>query len=69
MHDFPTNRSKLQAEDDDNDLSIGKKFDKSSESERKEAYDKASLEHEQSKYKQDMFLTLIRRMWMKSSSK
>ena len=69
MHDFPTNRNKIQAEDDDNDLSIGKKFDKSSESERKGAYDKASLEHEQSKYKQYMFLTLIQIMWMKSSSK
>ena len=47
---------KIQVEDDDNDLSIGKIFDKSSESERKEAYEKASLEHKQSKDKQDIFL-------------
>ena len=40
MHAFPTIRNKIQVEDDDNDLSIGKKFDKSSESERKEAYEK-----------------------------
>ena len=38
MHAFPTIRNKLQVKDDDNDLSIEKKFDKSSESERKEAY-------------------------------
>ena len=56
MHDFPTIRNKIQVEDDDNDLSIGKKFDRSSEAERKEAYEKASLEHEQSKDKQDIFL-------------
>ena len=56
MHAFPTIRNKIQAEDDDNDLYIGKKFDKSSESEIKEAYEKASLEHEQSKYNQDIFL-------------
>ena len=47
---------KIQVEDDDNDLSIGKKIDKSSESERKEAYEKASLEHEQLKDKKDIFL-------------
>ena len=56
MHAFPTIRNKIQFEDDENDLSIGKKFDKSSESERKEAYEKESLEHEESKYKQDIFL-------------
>ena len=32
-----------------------KKIEKSSESERKEAYEKKSLEHEQSKDKQDIF--------------
>ena len=47
MHDFPTIQKQLLVVDDDNDLSIGKNFDKSSESERKEAYEKASLEHKQ----------------------
>ena len=47
---------KIQVEDDDKDLSIGKKFDRSSESERKEVYEKASLEHKKSKDKQDIFL-------------
>ena len=47
---------KIQVEDDDNDLSIGKKFEKSLESERKEAYEKASLKYEQSKDKHDIFL-------------
>ena len=56
MHDFPTIRNKIHVEDEDNDLSIGKKFDKYLESERKEAYEIASLEHEKSKYKQDIFL-------------
>ena len=56
MHAFPTIQNKIQVEDDDNDISMGKKFDKSSELERKEAYEKASLEHEQSKDKQDIFL-------------
>ena len=56
MHAFLTNRKKIQVEDDNNDLSIGKKFDRSSELERKQAYEKASLEHEQSKDKQDIFL-------------
>ena len=56
MHSFPTIRNKIQVKDDDNGLSIRKKFEKSSESERKEAYEKASLEHEQSKDKQDIFL-------------
>ena len=56
MHAFPTIRKKIQVEDDDNDLSIGKNYNKYSELERKEAYEKASLEHEQSKDKQDIFL-------------
>ena len=56
MHALPTIRNKIQVEDDGNDLSIGKKFDKSSESERKEAYKKASLEHEKSNDKHDIFL-------------
>ena len=56
MHAFPTIRNKIQVKDDENDLSIGKKLDKSSELERKEAYEKASLEHEKSKDKQDIFL-------------
>ena len=56
MHSFPTIRKKIQVKDDNNDLSIGKKFDKSSEPERKEAYEKASLEHEKSKDKQYIFL-------------
>ena len=51
MHDFPNIRHKIQVEDDDNELYIGKKFDKSSEAERKEAYENASLEYEQSKDK------------------
>ena len=37
MHAFPTIRNKIQVEYDANDLSIRKKFHKSSESERKEA--------------------------------
>ena len=45
MHAFPTIRNKIQVGDDDHDSSIGKNFDKSLESERKEAYEKASLEH------------------------
>ena len=56
MHDFPNICNKIQVEDDNNDLYIGKKFEKSLESERKEAYEKASLGHEQSKDKQDIFL-------------
>ena len=44
---FSKHLKKIQVKNDNNDLSIGKKFDKSSESERKEAYEKASLEHEQ----------------------
>ena len=56
MHAFSTIRNKIQVKDDDNDLSIRKKLDKSSEAERKEAYEKASLEHKQSRYKQDIFL-------------
>ena len=56
MHDFPTIWNKIQVKDDDNDLSIVNKFDKSSEPERKEAYEKASLEHEQSNKKQDTFI-------------
>ena len=47
MHDFPTIRNKIQVKYDDNDLSIVKKFDKSLEAERKEAYEKGSLEHKQ----------------------
>ena len=50
MQDFPTIRNKIQIKDDEHDSSIGKKFDKSSEVERKEAYEKASLEHDKSKY-------------------
>ena len=46
-HDFPTIQNKIQVKDDDNDLSIWKKFDKSSESERKGSYEKVSLEQEQ----------------------
>ena len=56
IHAFPTIQEKIQVEDDNNDLSIRKKFDKSSEPERKEAYEKASLEHEQSNKKQDTFI-------------
>ena len=56
MHAFPNIRKKIQVEDDDNDLSIGKKFDKSSESERKVAYEKAYLEDKESKDKQDICL-------------
>ena len=43
MHAFPTIRNKIEVEDDDNDLSIGKKFDKSLKAEIKEAYEKAPL--------------------------
>ena len=68
MHAFRTIRNKIQVEDDDNDLFIRKKFDSFSEAVRKEAHEKASLEHEQSKYKQDIFHEKkIRRMRMKSS--
>ena len=56
MHAFPTIWNKIQVKDDDNDLFIGKKFDSFSEVVRKEAYEKASLEHEQSKDKQDILL-------------
>ena len=56
MHVFPNIPNKIQVEDDDNDLSIEKKVHKSSELERKEAYDKASPENKQSKDKQDIFL-------------
>ena len=56
IHAFPTIQNKIQVEDDNNDLSIGNKFNKYSESERKEAYEKASLKHNQSKDKQDIFL-------------
>ena len=34
MHAFPTIRKKNSGQDDENDLFIGKKFDKSSESEK-----------------------------------
>ena len=68
MHAFSTNRNKIQVEDDDNDLFIGKNFDSFLEAVRKEAHEKASLMHEQSKDKQDIFLEkIIRRMRMKSS--
>ena len=68
MHAFLTIRNKIQVEDEDNDLFIGKKFDSILEAVRKEEYEKASLEHEQSKDKQDIFLTKMTiRMWMKSS--
>ena len=67
MHVFPTIRNRIQVKDDDNYLSIGKKFDKSLEAEIKEAYEKASLEHKQSKDKQDFFLTIIQRMRIKLS--
>ena len=56
MHAFPTIRNKIQVEDDDNDLFIRNKFDSFSEAVRKEAYEKASFEHDQSKDKQDIFL-------------
>ena len=56
MHAFPTIRNKIQVEDDNNDLFIRKKFDSFSEVVRKETYKKESLEQEQSKDKQDIFL-------------
>ena len=56
MHAFPTIRNKIQVKDDDNYLFIGKQFNSVSEAVRKEAHEKASLEHEQSKDKQDIFL-------------
>ena len=56
MHAFPTIRKQIQVKDDNNDLFIGKKFDSISEAARKEAYEKASLEHEQSQDKQDIFI-------------
>ena len=56
MHCFSIIWNKIQVKDVDNDLSIGNNFDKSSESERKEAYEKASLDQEESKDKQDIFL-------------
>ena len=51
MHAFPTIRNKIQVKDYDNDLFIWKKFDIFLEAVRKEAYEKASLEHEKSKDK------------------
>ena len=56
MHVFQAIWNKIQVEDDDNDLSTGKKSDSFSEAIRKEAYEKASQEHKQSKDKQDIFL-------------
>ena len=56
MHAFPTIRNKIQFEDNENDLFIINKFDRVSEAVRKDAYEKASLEHEQSKDNQDIFL-------------
>ena len=53
---FSNHSKKIQVEDDNNDLSIGNKFDKYLEAERKEAYEKASLDHDQSKDKKDFFL-------------
>ena len=53
---FQPFEKKIQVKDDNNDVSIGKKFDKYSELERKEAYEKASLDNEESKDKQDIFL-------------
>ena len=47
MHAFPTIQNKIQVKDDDNDLFIIKKFDSFSEAVRKEAHEKASLEHKQ----------------------
>ena len=56
MHAFATIRNKIQVEEDDNDPFIGKQFDNFSEAVRKEAYEKASPEHDQSKDKQNIFL-------------
>ena len=56
MHAFPTIRNKIQVEDNTNDTFIGKQFNSVSEAVRKEAYEKASLEHEKSKDKKDIFL-------------
>ena len=56
MHAFPTIWNQIQVEDYNNDPFIGKQFDSVSEAVRNEAYEKASLEHEQSKDKQDIFL-------------
>ena len=47
---------KIQVEDDDNDPFIGKQFDRVLEVVRNEAYEKASLEHDKSKDRQDIFL-------------
>ena len=47
MHAFPTIWNKIQVNDDENDTFIGKQFYSVSEAVRKEAYEKASLEHEQ----------------------
>ena len=69
MHAFPTIQNKIQVKDDNNDLFIGNIFESFLGSARKEAYEKASLEHEQSKDNKDIFLEkMIRRMQMKSSS-
>ena len=56
MHAFPTIRNKIQVKDDENDLFIGKKSASFSEAVREEAYEKASLEHDQSKDKKDIFI-------------
>ena len=56
MHALPTIRKKNQVKDDENDPFIGKQFVSVLEAVRKEAYEKASLEQEQSKDNQDVFL-------------
>ena len=53
---FPNHSKKIQVEDDNNDIFIRKKLESFSEAVRKEAYEKASLEHKQSTDKQDIFL-------------
>ena len=53
---FTNHSKKIQVEDDNNDILIGNKFDSFSEAVRKEAYEKASLEHKKSKDKQYIFL-------------
>ena len=54
MHAFSNHSEKNPGQRWRKWLSIGKKFEKYSKSERKEAHKKALLEHEQSKDKQGM---------------
>ena len=67
MHAFPTIRNKIQVEDEDNYLSIGKKFDKSSESEKKRHTRRHHWSTRNQKISRISFFTIIQRTWMRLS--